>query len=198
MTAKDTNPPRAIFLDRDGTISSDEYGYIANPADYKIYPFTGEALRLLKDAGFLLFIVTNQSGIARGYFKPDTVEKVHDHMLELLCQEGVEIDAVYYSPYFKDGIVEPYNVDHEDRKPGIGMFKRAKREFHFATGQSWMIGDRYTDIVFGHKAGLKTILLLTGNGQEEFDNQMHKWEIKPDFVVSNLLTAAKLILKHFT
>ncbi len=197
MTVKDTKALRAIFLDRDGTISSDEYGYIANPADYKIYPFTGEALRLLKEAGYLLFIVTNQSGIARGYFKPETVEKVHEHMRELLRAEAVELDAVYYSPYFKDGIVEPYNVAHEDRKPGIGMFKTAKREFHFQAELSWMIGDRYSDIVFGHQAGLKTILLLTGNGEAEFNTRMQDWTIKPDFVASNLLTAAQLIVKHY-
>lgn len=196
MTVKDIKTRRAIFLDRDGTISSDEYGYISNPADYKIYPYTGEALRILQAAGFLLFIVTNQSGIARAYFGIETVEKVHTHMRELIRKEGVELDAVYYSPYFKDGIVEPYNVDHEDRKPGTGMFKRAKKEFSFQAELSWMIGDRYSDIVFGHNAGMKTILLLSGNGKKEFTLSMHTWDIQPDFVISDLLTAAQIIVTH--
>ncbi|MDZ4121412.1 MAG: HAD family hydrolase [Candidatus Cloacimonadaceae bacterium] len=193
MTVKDIKSRRAIFLDRDGTISSDEYGYIANPDDYNLYSYTPEALHILQDMGFLLFIVTNQSGIARGYFGPETVEKVHERLRDLLLEHGVRLDAVYYSPYFKTGIVEPYNVEHEDRKPGIGMYKRAKNEFSFQTELSWMIGDRYTDIAFGHNAGMKTILLLSGNGRDEFINAMHNWQIRPDFVVSDLLTAAHLI-----
>jgi len=185
----------AVFLDRDGTISSDEYGYISNPDEYKIYPYTGEALRLLKDAGFLLFVVTNQSGIARGYFDIPTLETVHSRMKELIHNEGVALDAVYFSPYYADGSVEPYNIEHEDRKPGIGMFKRAKAEYVFETHLSWMIGDRYSDIAFGHRAGLKTILLLSGNGKQEFIHKMHAWDIKPDFIANDLLTAARLILQ---
>lgn len=195
MTVKDIRS--AIFLDRDGTISSDEYGYISNPADYQIYPNTGEALRILQAAGHLLFIVTNQSGIARGYFDAATVDAVHSHMRMLLRKEHVELDAVYYSPYYRHGIVEPYNVEHEDRKPGIGMYLRAKKEFRFDTGTSWMIGDRYTDIVFGKNAGLKTILLLTGNGKDEFEQNMHKWEHQPDFVTSDILSAALLITNQY-
>ncbi len=197
MTTRDTKASRAVFLDRDGTISSDEYGYISNPDEYRIYPNTGEALRILKEAGFLIFIVTNQSGIARGYFNTKTLDTVHDRMKELIRNEGVELDVVYYSPYFKTGIIEPYNVQHEDRKPGIGMFKRAKREFSFQAELSWMVGDRYSDIAFGKNAGLKTILLLTGNGKDEFVNNIHTWDIQPDFIVSDILTAARIITKNY-
>ena len=140
------NTKRAIFLDRDGTISPDEFGYIKDPTLYHLYPETGKALRIFKDLGYLLIIVTNQSGIARGYFGIPELERVHDRMKELVRMEGVELDAVYYSPYFATGIVEPFNVAHEDRKPGIGMYKRALREFSFNPAQSFMIGDRDTDI----------------------------------------------------
>ncbi|MDD2332653.1 MAG: HAD family hydrolase [Candidatus Cloacimonetes bacterium] len=188
------NPyPRAIFLDRDGTISSDEYGYIRTPEDYTLYPYTASALKVLRQLGFLLFVVTNQSGIARGYFGKENVERVHDHMKMLLAREGVSLDAVYYSPYYKAGIVPPYNIEHEDRKPGIGMFKRARQEFRFRPEHSWMIGDRYSDVKFGIEAGLKTILLLSGNGKSEFQTQLHNWDIRPHYIVSDLSTAAWLI-----
>ncbi|PKN75889.1 MAG: HAD family hydrolase [Candidatus Cloacimonetes bacterium HGW-Cloacimonetes-2] len=187
---------RAVFLDRDGTISSDELGYNSDPDKYHLYPYTGEALRLIQSLGYLLIIVTNQSGIARSYFTIEQLNTVHDRMKELLLAEGVFLDAVYFSPYWKDGIVEPYNVAHEDRKPGIGMYRTAKQDFGFNTAQSWMIGDRYTDVAFGRKAGLKTVLLLSGNGREELDTAFER-EYKPHFIADNLLTAAKLIeLSH--
>ena len=197
MTANGIKLHRAVFLDRDGTISPDEFGYIDHPEGYSLYPYTGEALRFLRDCGFYLFIVTNQSGIARGYFTPEQLERVHKRMLELIRAEGADVDAIYYSPYFKTGIVEPYNIDHEDRKPGIGLYKKARKQFSFRPEQSWVIGDRYTDIIFGKNAGLKTVLLLTGNGRKEFYEDMPDWDIKPDFVAEDLLAAAFLISEHY-
>jgi len=190
---------RAVFLDRDGTISPDEFGYIKDPTLYHLYPEAGEALRIMRDLGYLLFIVTNQSGIARGYFGIPELEKVHDRMRELIAAEGVLVDAVYYSPYFASGIVEPYNIQHEDRKPGIGMFKRALREYHFDPGQSFMIGDRATDVQFAQNAGLKSILLLSGNGDQEMHKilQGHPEAVKPDFICENILTAAQLIQRFY-
>ncbi len=187
---------RAIFLDRDGVLNPDEYGYLDNPEMYHLYPWTGEALRILKELGFLLFVVTNQSGIARGYFSVSQLEKVLQQMRALICAEGVELDGVYYSPYFKTGVVEPYNIDHEDRKPGIGMFKKAKTEFHFEIGRSFMIGDRETDVKFGQNAGLKTILLLSGNGRKDFSESLETHALQPDFICENLLTAAELIKRY--
>lgn len=195
MTANVIN--RAIFLDRDGTISPDEFGYIKDPIGYSLYPFTGEALRLLRAAGYLLFLVTNQSGIARGFLTLEELSKVHAKLSSLLAEEKVSLDQIYFSPYYIDGIVEPYNIQHEDRKPGLGLFKQAQKDFDFEAQNSWMIGDRYTDVAFGKKAGLKTILLLTGNGKEIFWQGSDDWEYKPDFVVDNLLTAARLISEFY-
>jgi len=191
VTVKDIR--RAVFLDRDGCISPDELGYNSDPARYHLYPYSIEALKLLKELGYLLFVVTNQSGIARGYFQLADLERVHRRMRELLSAGGVELDQVYFSPYFREGVVPPFNIHHEDRKPGLGMFKRAQREFHFDTGRSWMLGDRYSDIEFGKKAGLKTVLLLSGNGAKEMQENLPAWEYRPDFIAENLLTAAKLI-----
>jgi len=191
MTAKDIK--RAIFLDRDGVISPDDFGYLSNPEEYHLYPYTIEALKIFKKLNFLLFVVTNQSGIARGYFTIDDLEKVLAKMRSLLSAGGIELDGVYYSPYYKDGIVPPYNIDHIDRKPGIGMFKKAYTDFPFRIQGSWMIGDRISDIGFGKNAHLKNILLLTGNGEKDFIKILEMDDLKPDFVCENLLTAAKLI-----
>lgn len=185
-----------MFLDRDGCISPDEFGYISDPGSYHLYPYTGQALRLINSLGYLTFVVTNQSGIARGYFSPEQLEKVHDRLRSLLDDENVTLNQIYYSPYFKEGIVPPYNVDHEDRKPGLGMFKRALKEHGFDPGHSWMIGDRYTDVEFGRRAGLKTILLLSGNGSKEIRDNILEWHYRPHYIAENLLTAAKLIELH--
>lgn len=184
-----------MFLDRDGCISPDEFGYISDPSSYHLYSYTGEALRMLKELGFLLFVVTNQSGIARGYFGVEELDRVLDRMRGLVSQEGVELDGVYYSPYFKDGIVAPWNVEHEDRKPGLGMFRTALREHRFQASASWMIGDRYTDVEFGKKAGLRTVLLLSGNGWDELKTNVLSWEYQPDLICEDLLIAARVIQK---
>lgn len=184
---------KAIFLDRDGCISPDKYGYISDPDAYSLYPYTGEALRILKELGFMLFIVSNQSGIARGYFGIKELESVMQRMRQLVAEQGVELDGIYYSPYYKDGVISPWNIEHPDRKPGLGMYHKALSEHRFQTGSSWMIGDRYTDVEFGKKAGLKTILLLSGNGWGELKTSIKTWQYQPDLICEDLLTAAKMI-----
>ena len=98
---------KAVFLDRDGCVSPDEYGYISDASQYKLYPYTPEALRLLKSLGYLLFIVTNQSGIARGYFGFEELKEVHNRLEELLKAEQVELDQIYFAPYYAGGSVSP-------------------------------------------------------------------------------------------
>ncbi len=186
--------PGAVFLDRDGTVNQDN-GYINHPDDFNIYPFANEAVRLFNDSGFLVFIVTNQSGIARGYYTFSDLEKIHSKMREQLAEDGAAIDRIYISPYFHEGTIEPYNVSHKERKPGTGLFLKARKEFSFSRKDSFMIGDRYTDIEFGKKAGLKTFLVLTGDGEEEFLNNRHNWQYEPDYIVKDLLTAARFITK---
>lgn len=184
---------KAVFLDRDGCISPDEFGYISDASKYELYPYTPEALRLLKSLGYMLFIVTNQSGIARGYFGFDELKEVHDKLEELLKAHQVELDEIYFAPYYAGGSVSPWNIDHPDRKPGPGMFQKALKEHPFQPSASWMIGDRYTDIAFGKSNGLRSILLLSGNGMEELKRGVMSWDYRPDFICEDLLTAAKVI-----
>ncbi|MCB5252323.1 MAG: HAD family hydrolase [Candidatus Cloacimonetes bacterium] len=197
MTVKSIR--RAIFLDRDGTISPDEFGYIKDPDLYHLYPETPDALRIFKELGYLIFIVTNQSGIARGYLNLAQLDKVHEKMLRLISDAGIQLDGIYFSPYHIDGIVQPYNIDHEDRKPGIGMFKQASAEYSFDPCQSFMIGDRGTDIGFAQNSNMKSILLLSGNGKEEMGKLISSdAEYKPDFICENILTAAEMIKRFFS
>ena len=121
------------------------------------------------------------------------MHSVLDKAQRLLAEQGAILDKVYYSPYYHAGVVEPYNIEHEDRKPGLGMFRQAVKDFQFRPEYSWMIGDRHSDIEFGSKAGLKTILLMSGNGEKEFRQDMKGWPHKPDFVVKDLTVAARLI-----
>ncbi|MCD4818650.1 MAG: HAD family hydrolase [Candidatus Cloacimonetes bacterium] len=183
---------KAILLDRDGTINLDP-GYISEEENFHLYPFAAQAIRKFNEMGFLVFVITNQSGIARGIFSWEKLTEIHQKMINELNKENAKIDEFYISPYHKDGIVEPYNIDHENRKPNLGLFKLINEKYLLKHKKSFMIGDRYSDIEFGVKAELKTILVLSGLGENEFYENRRKWQYKPDFITSNLLSAAKLI-----
>jgi len=185
-------PTKAVLLDRDGTINFDS-GYINKPENFELYPFTAEAISIWNKLGYLVIVVTNQSGITRGYYTFEDLDVIHRKMLTGLAAANAKIDDIFISPYHIKGTIPPYNIEHEDRKPGLGMFKKALKKYRFAINRSFMIGDRYADIAFGKKAGLKTILVLTGDGRKEFLENRRNWEYKPDFIVENLLVAAKFI-----
>ena len=184
---------KAVFLDRDGTINSDEHGYINKPEDLHLYPFAAEAIFKLNNMGYLVFVVTNQAGVAYGYFKIDDVEKINAKLVNELAKGNATIDEIFYSPFHKNGVVEPFNIHHEDRKPDIGMFQKAKEKYHFNAKESFMIGDRFSDIGFGKNAGLRTIFVRSGGGENEFLQKRNETEYKPDFVVKDLSVAVRLI-----
>jgi len=186
---------KAVFLDRDGTINPDEKGYISKPEDFILFPYAAEAISILNKLDFLVFIITNQSGIARGYYSFNDLEEIHQKMLSELEESGAKITEIFVSPYHKDGKVESYNIDHPDRKPGLGMFEQALQKHPFRIKESFVIGDKYSDISFGRKAGLNTILVRSGDGNQEFLQNRSTWKYKPHYIVNDLLKAAELILK---
>lgn len=183
---------KAIFLDRDGTINPDEKGYISKPEDFQLYAYSASAIKILNQLGFLILLVSNQSGIARGYFTEEQLMQIHQKMLDDLQREGTHIHQAYYCPYFEQSSVPPYNIASNLRKPDIGMFLQAKKDHDIEVKSSFMIGDKLADIEFAKNAGLKSILLLTGEGQKEVLSYSN-WKVKPDFITENLLTAAYLI-----
>jgi D,D-heptose 1,7-bisphosphate phosphatase len=184
---------KAIFLDRDGTINADANGYINDPNDFQLFDFSIEAIRIFNEMGFKVIIVTNQSGIARGIITLEQLDRVHNYMADVLAKGKAYIDLILYSPYFSKGQIEPYNIDHHSRKPAPGMFFEALQHYPIKAKDSYMIGDKAEDIEFGKSNGLITILVKTGNGENQWTNERHKFKVMPDFVVENLLSAAKLI-----
>jgi len=187
-----TMADKAVFLDRDGTLN-EEMGYINHASRFRLYPFVPEALSIFKECGFKLIIVTNQSGIARGYFTEELLKEIHDFMHESLAESSIEVDAVYYCPHHPDADIEMYKKDCGCRKPKPGMIEKAKQEFNIDLSSSFMIGDRWKDVEFGKQLGLKTIMVLTGYGKGEYTYQRNAWPGRPDHICENLLEAANYI-----
>jgi D-glycero-D-manno-heptose 1,7-bisphosphate phosphatase len=153
----------AAFLDRDGVINVD-HGYTFRPEDLLFTPTAAEAIRYLNDAGYLVVVVTNQSGVARGLYGIAEVEAFHDAMQAALASEGARIDAFYYCAYHPDGTIADFACEHEDRKPGAGMLRRAMADLPIDPGRSFMIGDKATDAEAASKAGLSSCLIPTNDG----------------------------------
>src|SRR5882724_10476415 len=175
---------RAVFLDRDGTIMEDS-NYVGDVARVVLIPSAAPALRRLQDAGYKLFIVTNQSGVGRGYFTREDVESIHAHLDEHFGKAGVRLDRYYVCPHHPEE-----NCDC--RKPKPKFLLEAAREYGLDLSRCFMIGDRASDIQAGLNAGTKTILVLTGGGRET----LAKHEVNPDYAVGDIGEAAALILKH--
>ncbi len=181
----------AVFLDRDGTINYDP-GYLNDPDGVFLIEGAGEALRLLKNAGFLLLVVSNQSGIARGLITEEEVDSVNSRINNLLEKyHGVSIDHFFYCPHHED-YSDP--ADCGCRKPATGMFEEAVQKYKIDLSGSWMIGDSEADIVAAVNFGIRSILVGTGNGREHISVLQEQNKI-PNFTCSNLYDSAKLIIK---
>lgn len=143
----------AVFLDRDGVINMDD-GYTFRPADLRFTPTAPAAIRRLNDAGRLVIVVTNQSGVARGLYDVADVDAFHRHMAERLAADGARVDAFYHCPFHPDGQVPAFAREHEDRKPAPGMLLRAMREWPIDPARSLMIGDKASDMEAADRAGV--------------------------------------------
>ena len=182
--------PGAVFLDLYGTVAR-EVGYINHPDRFRLHDFSGEAIRLLNRAGYRVFVATNQSGIARGYFTEAVLTEVHGRLVRRLAHEGARIEAVYYCPHLPP---EGRPAVCDCRKPLPGMLERAAREHGVDLTRSWMAGDMITDVETGHAAGARGILLRTGYGRGQIEYQRHRWRTQPDLICDDLLAAAHAIV----
>ena len=204
----------AVFLDRDGTLS-EEIGYIhrADLPRYALLPGVAGALTRLRQAGYALVVLTNQSGVGRGYFGADVVDAVHERMRALLQADGAAVDAVYYCPHHPDPLAAADNgelpqgrvqakpvpglcIDCDCRKPKPGLALRAARDLGLDLGASWMVGDKSADLGLAGSAGLKGgILVLTGYGLKTLDSLRAKGQAPPgNRVAADLGAAADIIL----
>jgi D-glycero-D-manno-heptose 1,7-bisphosphate phosphatase len=172
----------AIFLDRDGTISHDPYGYINDVKDYDFFDFTFEALELLHKYSDKFFIVTNQSGLSTGKIDINNLESIHNYIMDEFKKRNLPLKNIY----FADNYDEDY---YSMRKPGIGMFQRASEEFSINLEKCLMIGDSIVDMQVGDRLKMKTIFLLTGMGNDYLNDVQSKCNV--DLVSENLLDAAK-------
>lgn len=193
MNAQTPGTFPAVFLDRDGTII-DEVGYLDRPERVELYPFSTAAIRALNRAGFRVVMVTNQSGIARGFFDEGVVHAVHDHIAGLLRTGGAHIDAYYYCPHHPDGRVAAYSGPCACRKPGRGLVDRAVQELAVDPARSFTVGDRWLDVKLAANVGGRGILVRTGYGSLE--ETRPPADVTPDAVVNNLIEAVGWILSR--
>ncbi|KAB8316061.1 HAD family hydrolase [Tolypothrix campylonemoides VB511288] len=180
---------RAVFLDKDGTLIED-VPYNVDPQQIKLASGAIEGLLSLQEAGYKLIVITNQSGVARGYFPESALVGVEERLCQLLAAEGIYLAGFYYCPHHPDGVVREFALVCDCRKPAPGLLLRAAGEHNIDLRSSWFIGDILNDVEAGHCAGCKTVLLDNGNET--------KWEFSaqrtPDFIVTDLMEAAQVIL----
>lgn len=176
---------RAVFLDRDGTITEDVH-YCCRPEDVSLLPEAAKAIALLNGAGMPVVIVTNQSGISRGYFDWRTLEAIHEELRRALTRERARVDAIYVCPHHPDD-------GCACRKPQPGLLLRAARDLNLELSSSYMVGDQRKDILAGHACGCTTVLVDTGPRRAE---EPGAGDIMPDFRASDLYAAAQWIVNH--
>lgn len=178
---------RALFLDRDGTLVHPVH-YPSRPEDLRLYPNLSPALHELQELGFLLVVITNQSGLARGYFSAADLQHMHSALQAELLGKGVRLSGIYYCPHHPDGVIADLAIDCQCRKPRPGLLLQAARELHIDLARSWFVGDILDDVEAGRLAGCRTILVDLGT--ESAPDQVQR---QPDFVARDTLHALRMI-----
>jgi D-glycero-D-manno-heptose 1,7-bisphosphate phosphatase len=178
----------AVFLDRDGTIA-EEVGYLNHVSRFRMFPFVPAAIRRLNEAGLPVIVVTNQSGVGRGYFPESLVAAVHELMLQQLAAAGAHLTAVYFCPHTSVD-------DCSCRKPKPGMLEQAAREHAIDISRSFLVGDRFGDIVAADRAGAHSILVRTGYGFGELTWHAADWPLQPEYIADDLAQAVDWILRQ--
>ncbi|HEY0461850.1 MAG TPA: HAD family hydrolase [Pyrinomonadaceae bacterium] len=171
----------AVFIDRDGTLI-EEVNFLHRVEELQFFPFTDESVKLLKENGFLVVLVTNQSGIGRGIYTVEEMNAVHDAIQDDLTEN---LDAIYFCPHLP-------NAGCACRKPNLGMIESAMADLPIDLENSWMIGDKNLDVELGLNAGIKPVMVMTGYGKKHFP----KLKRQPFAVAANLLEAVKIVLDN--
>ena len=178
---------KALFLDRDGTLVYPGH-YPSRPQDLRLYEGIEHPLRILQEAGFLLVIITNQAGIARGYFTETDLIHMHEHLIRELAQLNVRLDGIYYCPHHPEGAVPELAIHCDCRKPQPGMVLRAAADLTIDLPSSWFVGDILDDIEAGKRAGCRTVLVDLGTEAPPTASLR-----RPDFVARDTLHALHII-----
>jgi D-glycero-D-manno-heptose 1,7-bisphosphate phosphatase len=183
----------AVFLDRDGTIN-EQMGYINHICRFQLLPGAAKAIKKLNDANIPVVIVSNQSGLARGYFPEELLTSVHEKMIGLLAEKGAHVDGIYYCPHHPEAKEERFRESCNCRKPKPGLVLLAAEEMQLDPEKSFVVGDRWSDIKTAVNCGAKSILVRTGygRGDEQFIGPFQK--IQPNYKAEDLLEAVEIIL----
>ncbi len=184
----------AVFLDRDGTIN-EQMGYINHIDRFQLLPGVGGAIARLNKAAVPVVVVTNQSGLARGYFPESLLAEVHGKMERQLAEEGAHVDAIYICPHHPEAKEERFRQKCNCRKPKNGLFLDAARDLNLDLSRSYVVGDRWSDLKAAAKCRAKGILVLTGYGRGDYDYIGPAQEIQPHFVAEDLAEAVDWILQ---
>lgn len=182
---------RAVFLDKDGTLIVD-VPYNVDPARIELYPDAGPALNQLQNEGFKLIVISNQAGVARGYFAETALDAVMTTLRAQVGACGVHLDGFYYCPHHPDGSVAAYAVECACRKPLPGLIQQAAHEHGIDLGRSWMVGDILNDVEAGNRAGCRTVLIDRGNETEWLTGPFRS----PTACVTSLQQAADFIVTY--
>jgi D-glycero-D-manno-heptose 1,7-bisphosphate phosphatase len=185
----------AVFLDRDGTVN-EQMGYINHISRFHLLPGVADAIRLLNQQEIPVVVVSNQSGLARGYFPQDLLREVHRKMKDLLAKQGAHLDGIYVCPHHPEAKKIQYRQECTCRKPKTGLLERAALDLQLDLARSFLVGDRWSDIECAVRAGCTPVLVLTGYGKGEYMYIGPEREIQPEFVAENLPEAVRWIISR--
>ncbi len=185
---------RAVFLDRDGTINV-EKNYVHRVEDFEFIDGAIEGIALLNQHGFKVVVVSNQSGIARGFYTPNDVHVLHDHIQRELRKHDALIDAFYYCPHHPEAAIDMYRLNCDCRKPNPGMVLRAEKKLDLDLKSSYIVGDLVADIELGLRLGIYAVLVKTGHGEDALKT-LQDTNQPPDAVADNLLGAVRHIVRR--
>ncbi|MBI3934212.1 MAG: HAD family hydrolase [Acidobacteria bacterium] len=188
------SPRRAVFFDRDGTLN-EEVGYLDDLHRFLVYPFAGQAVREVNQAGLFAVVLTNQSGVGRGIFPEELVNAAHERLLAAMQRVGARLDAIYYCPHHPAAEIAQYRVECPCRKPAPGMMQQAAQWLGIRLNESFVIGDRYVDVEMAHRVGAASVLVQTGFGQSEWEMFRGQGAAQPDHVAENVYEAVQWILR---
>jgi D-glycero-D-manno-heptose 1,7-bisphosphate phosphatase len=182
----------AVFLDRDGTIN-EQMGYVNHISRFVLLPGVPKAIRMFNQHGIPAVVVTNQSGLARGYFPAALLETVHAEMRRLLAAQGAYLDGIYVCPHHPEAKAAQYRQTCRCRKPQTGLLEQAASDLQLDLSRSFMIGDRWSDLECGHRVGAAPVLVLTGYGRGELEHISPEKTVRPALIAKDLLDAAEQI-----
>jgi len=183
----------AVFIDRDGTLT-EEVGYVNHPRRLRLLPRSAEAIRRLNGAGVAAVVVTNQAGLARGYFSEEVLAAVNATLVAQLEEADAHLDGLYVCPHHPTEGLPPWRADCDCRKPRPGLLHRAAAELGLDLGRSALVGDKPSDLVAARRVGARGVLVLTGYGLGEWEYRRAAFRVAPDHVAADLLDAVEWVL----